>query len=273
MTSELIYHHTTTEGLIGIVSTGNIWATDIEFLNDHAEFKAGLEELKRTCAQCSDDAPPELQPAYQVIEELIKENLIRRRLYISSFTKSRDDLRQWMSYGRPNASYCIAFDREALAHGCGSASNGHSEQVYRLIDVDYSQAALKEHLRPDMLRSRIMKMSKDPSSDGAIFMPLFNDLMFGTCSIKNSAFKDEKETRLIFSTRQVDQTSEATMFRSAGGMVIPYIPVNIPTAAIKEIIIGPTVDQVLAERGVELLLSRHRITATITHTKNSLRQF
>lgn len=33
----LLYHFTTTDGLIGIISKSEIWATEILYLNDHSE--------------------------------------------------------------------------------------------------------------------------------------------------------------------------------------------------------------------------------------------
>lgn len=273
MSSDLIYHHTTTDGLIGIVSNASIWATDIEFLNDYAEFKAGLEELTRACMECSNSAAPELHGAYTAIEELIRDNLTRRRLYVSSFTKTRDDLRQWMSYGRPNASYCVAFDKTILSENCGDSASENNDAVYKFTDVDYSKTALTALLNPETIRENIMKMRTEKGSPGILFMPLINDLMFATCSIKNNEFRDEKETRLIYSTRAADDIDRATKFRSSGGMIVPYVPVKIPTRAIKEVIIGPSVDNALSRQGVKQLLLHHGVKAEISHTGTSLRQF
>ena len=39
MSEDNLYHYTTQEGLLGIVEKGEIWATNIFYLNDAAEFK------------------------------------------------------------------------------------------------------------------------------------------------------------------------------------------------------------------------------------------
>ena len=37
-TPKYLYHYTTQEGLLGIVASGSLWATDITYLNDAMEF-------------------------------------------------------------------------------------------------------------------------------------------------------------------------------------------------------------------------------------------
>ncbi|GAF99954.1 unnamed protein product, partial [marine sediment metagenome] len=37
--SKIVYHYTSLEGLIGIINSQRIWATDILYLNDASEFK------------------------------------------------------------------------------------------------------------------------------------------------------------------------------------------------------------------------------------------
>src|SRR6266508_2584918 len=48
---DTVHHYTTPAGLIGIISTGEIWGTDIRFLNDSSELKVAtdlvLEEFDR----------------------------------------------------------------------------------------------------------------------------------------------------------------------------------------------------------------------------------
>src|SRR6201999_2340266 len=38
-------HYTSTPGLLGIIDTGHLWATDLAYLNDASEFNFGLIHL------------------------------------------------------------------------------------------------------------------------------------------------------------------------------------------------------------------------------------
>jgi hypothetical protein len=44
---KLLYHYTTAESLLGIVQSRSLWATDIRFLNDTAEFSFARDVLLR----------------------------------------------------------------------------------------------------------------------------------------------------------------------------------------------------------------------------------
>ena len=63
-TPDILYHYTSQEGLLGIIGTGNIWATDILYLNDATEYtyayKMIMEELNRHLSSvgCSKDGSP-----------------------------------------------------------------------------------------------------------------------------------------------------------------------------------------------------------------------
>lgn len=38
--SELLYHYTSAEGVLGITSPDSLWATNIRYMNDSREFRA-----------------------------------------------------------------------------------------------------------------------------------------------------------------------------------------------------------------------------------------
>ena len=40
---EVIYHYTTQAGLLGIIGNGEIWASDLRYLNDSAEYHHALK--------------------------------------------------------------------------------------------------------------------------------------------------------------------------------------------------------------------------------------
>ena len=40
---ETLYHYTTQDGLLGIVRSGELWATNVQYMNDRREFFVALE--------------------------------------------------------------------------------------------------------------------------------------------------------------------------------------------------------------------------------------
>jgi hypothetical protein len=43
--AELLDHYTSTSGLLGVVTTKTLWATDASFLNDAPEMRFGREQV------------------------------------------------------------------------------------------------------------------------------------------------------------------------------------------------------------------------------------
>ena len=53
----LLYHYTTSEGLVGIVSTHSLWATEAAFLNDFSEFSYGEGVIKSAVQFLHENVP------------------------------------------------------------------------------------------------------------------------------------------------------------------------------------------------------------------------
>jgi hypothetical protein len=71
--------------------------------------------------------------------------------------------------------------------------------------------------------------------------------------VKEPSFSEEKEWRLLI----VEECAERVLFRVGPGRAVPYMEVALPEPSlVREIVIGPAVDQRLNRRGVEQLLAR-----------------
>lgn len=109
-----VYHYTDAKGLIGILSEGRLWATDIRYLNDSSELRHA-EEIQR-----------------QVIDEIVStspDGSLQRKLsakayhgmhlqthnpYVVCFCEEDDLLTQWKTYGSWGSGFSVGFDRRKL---------------------------------------------------------------------------------------------------------------------------------------------------------------
>ena len=269
----LIYHHTTTDGLIGILENNSIWATDIEFLNDYEEFLVGLREIKDVIERNRNSQKNivEVADMYDLLGRVLRENLLGRNTFIASFTKTRDNLRQWMSYGKPNSSYSIGFDPGVLENMPLDPLRHRSDELaYSLKNVDYElDTLISRTLNFDNLKK--MLLGKNFSAE--ILHKVVNDVMFGCCLVKRKHFSDENEVRMVLQTRKMDMPYSKSRFRNWGGVATPYINVPIPMHSIKEIIIGPSISRDLAKLGVARLIRQKNIACDISHSECTLRQY
>lgn len=268
-----IYHYTDVNGLLGIISKKSLWATDIRFLNDSMEYYAGVEaltelcsEMIETCRNSKDSVYKSATSLYKIIPKFIKNNLENRNSYITSFTSSRDNLRQWMTYCPKNSGYAIAFNKDKIL--ISGEAERQNNIVCRLETVDYKKERVRQMLNIDSIVNNIISKKLNVEVAASEFV---NDMLFHCCAIKNEEFYDEKEIRLV--TQSSSQKNHPVQFRSKSGIIIPYFEYPIELDWIEEVMIGPTTNMKLARLGLEELLERNSVNCKIEESKCSLRVF
>ena len=162
MEQEIIYHYTSSEGLIGILRNQHIRMTNVKFLNDSKELvhgvdlakqhlKEAIEELKETNENINTIAnslsplskglfslgalnkhPPQTPafPSKYRFTDIAFGQLINwvdtlsktAPFYTASFCKKGNILRQWMAYC-PEGGYAIGFNFSKLKNNCLNETN------------------------------------------------------------------------------------------------------------------------------------------------------
>lgn len=270
--------------MLGILCSKTLRATDIRFLNDYQEFEMGfnhiidiLKERINSNFHKDEKLNDSIKNIYIVLQKFIYEDLETRRSYITSFTDKKDNLRQWMAYGKANASYCIGFKAE-IFDLFKKKHRRMREFAYHFKPVSYDGNKVAQHiLEPKTLLSELNKLlengkNRQEASKKAADL-IINELMFSVCSVKPGQFIDESESRLIFQTRCPDVHPKKINFSERSGIVVPHIDISFDYDWIEEIIIGPNIQKELAEKGLKSLLESKEINCKITHTQCTLRQF
>ena len=253
-----VYHYTSLEGFVGIVSSRSVWMTEFAYLNDRREVRYGLDLLLETV-----NALLEIAPDANVRDLLStwKEKLggAKNRICIASFSGDDDSLSQWRAYG----PIAVGFPVRSLSL--------HVDQG-RLQPVDYdltSQKKLVEiyvhHLvstfQADLQGNRLERIPHvyhklDLLVELAVFF-------------KDPAFRAENEYRLtyidlpeIFESMGIK--SPARSFRAVRGRLVPYVPSTQVRLSehrdfpleISEVVLGPETDDLL-EQGVREFLDEN----------------
>lgn len=272
-----IYHYTSGDGLLGIISSNTLRATEINFLNDFKEFSHGLEIIENQLSQFSEkikinNAGINLSSLIGIMKSIITENISNRQNFIVSFTENGDYIRQWMSYGKPNSSYCIGFDKDLLkSHIDDQVNKGILDVAFKIEKVEYTNTPNEKIPEINGIFEKIMSGQKADSN--SLIAEFISSQMFNVCRIKTTQFDDEEETRIILQSKKYKASCEQTKFREKGGVIIPFIEVKFPVESIKEIIIGPNINAEMAKRGIHQITRHYGITCDITTSKCSLRQF
>ena len=272
---DLLYHYTSAEGLLGIAGTkrqkGAFWLTQIQYMNDREEWyhafrlaqseiaksepkSSGLREALRGIFGINHDDSMQIDPDIRMSAGF-------SRVFVLSLTEDGDLLSQWRGYAS-NGGYSLGFrvgDLKKLAINNGLA----------LVPCIYA-----DDIKLGLLRSEIEQVERsleageiDPnyaSSDiGSVRdralqtarVRLQNVCYSHAVYLKHASFAEEREWRI---TGGITSDDERARWRTRGNMIIPYCEIPIDASSlspvpVREVIIGPAVDDHLAQHAIQLM--------------------
>lgn len=257
-TPATVYHYTNSAGLLGIINTRAIWASDVRFMNDTAEAIYGRNAIRTYCQARASASSREKAICESIIKILAQvQSADNTTSYIACLSAEGNDLSQWRAYG---ASYgiSIGFDLQALrAHG-QELPIPWTFNIRKVMYDPQPQRALIDH--------HYVRIAKDLTGaessvevDRAAIRFLVDALNFAP-TLKHPAFKGEREFRIhVFLSGDPGHRKEIKIRDAAMGL-IPYlkIPLCLPgqdvITVMREIVIGPQRHPQEAKQAVRALL-------------------
>jgi hypothetical protein len=247
-------HYTTLAGLFGIVENGQLWASNVLFLNDSRELQHGLEATLSALKVFYDDATYlSWHSALTAAARELELGSVIPNTYVTCLSEDADSLSQWRAYGGEVQGIAITFQRAALER----ALSPKRARLHRVIYGDFSTtkkmtAALKRELATlDEMEDLIGSSTESEKERAAL------NMMCGLLpQFKHWGFHDEREYRFII---QHDTLTDEVCFRVQRNVLVPYVKLGSASSKlpIKVITIGPGKDQALTERSVRIYLDRH----------------
>ena len=280
----IVYHYTTPTGLLGIVNSQKIWATDLAYMNDAAELSYGIKLVLKTANALLDSRTQfihsqEFSPlsssmlnyAFDAIRQLLS-------TCIACFCEKGDPLSQWRGYAVAGG-YAIGFDGAKLRTSTASTvtlplvpviydlaqqrqavENSTEQALTQILELiaelnekyeagrsfaGLEQSQLSENMT-NGLRAGLISLTQEH------FLTLFK-----LCAqLKDPAFREEREWRLC---NLVAIEDKHINFRVGHLGLIPYtqIPLSTNTTLpIKEVVIGPRPEPELRVGAVRSMLTR-----------------
>lgn len=253
---DLLFHYTTAVGLMGIIGSGKIWTTKIQYMNDNSELQLAFDyirneiELQRNGIEKT-RTEEELDEMCKVLDSTEKINVS-----VASFTEMGDQLSQWRGYCEIGNGYSLGFDGHQLRKLV------HSQNGYNLVPCIYDELEHKRLVKAlvDYYPTKKMLDATRTDDDGLndIFnfsLAFANSVLFLAPLIKSASFREEKEWRLI--TPVLAYTD--AKFRKGNYSIIPYWEFDVDIEnTLKAIIIGPTPEPKLSSTAVQGLLFQKR---------------
>lgn len=277
--AKTLFHYTDQSGLIGILSSQVIWASDSQFLNDTKELRFGFEVLIRelrtnsfaergTLSQqefTGSGAPHIAAKLHTAADFLERSGQFGEEhtpiVYVCSFSAVADSLSQWRGYGGNGGGFAIGFDKEVLA-GLASASSDSSgrgdprRSVVGPLKMAYGEQGARAAARDLILAVQHDRAPNHPVPSGIALAT--NECIRMLASTKNGAFADEEEYRLLVAGMQEDSRGEhaAVKFRVGASAPTPYIELPLPPSAFASIVVGPGGNRTLREDVCQRMLNR-----------------
>jgi hypothetical protein len=275
----ILYHYCSSEAFLKIITGRNIRLSMLDMSNDLLEGKwvhSVIEEEVRSREKTKNRS----------------DQFMRAVETATSFTfaagfclsEKSDQLSQWRGYADDGFGFALGFDAEYL-RALGTWYRDNRESGFGLQKVNYDVQDYHADL------SQILSMAESALEQGALTFPTLFDhagegaeekalsrdkatkrfysalspLMFLCHHIKNPAFKEEQEWRLISvlmnSEAPVLKVEDHCDFRSARDRLIPYRSVELIDLSLQpvpEVVIGPR--NISRIDYVKAMLSKHGFT-------------
>jgi hypothetical protein len=272
----ILYHYTDQEGLLGIISKAELWATNVSYMNDAREFQGALliadRWLRKTEYGLDDYIDMEIAPDTVPMR---KQVAIRMAKALNSITKSAnicvvcfctdgDLLSQWRSYAANSFGYSIGFNSYELKlsgmanvftlGACIYEIRLQLKIIRQICDYYLQEIVVASYSLDDIIKHFVVCVKEC----GAFF--------------KDPGFSEEKEWRLV----TPDFPINVMMFRKGKSFIIPYGRVRFSGAqkrCISSVRIGPCPHVDLAKSAVRSLLLKHQIDQNVDHSSIPFRDW
>lgn len=240
-------HYTDVSGLMGILQSYSLWASNVSYLNDRRELMHGLDATAEVLEGYIKERPElSLRFAHGVIEDLRKSKL--PDVYACCFCRKADLLSQWRGYGGVAQGVSITFrgsELESLFKKFGGTA----------MEVIYDKERTAESARKALHRA--LDMFEDilgPSSAQEKETRLAAAITRLVPRFKDNGFAEEDEWRFVI---QRERDFSQVKFRERSGVVIPYLVISADDndlLPIQYITVGPGKNQDVTMRSIEVLL-------------------
>jgi len=264
----LLYHYTNLTGLLGIVKSRTLWASDVRYMNDSAELKHASDliglEVKERIARGEGQADLLNQFAEWVRHRISSGHL----LFAASFRSQGNLLSQWRGYSSQGKGVSLGFPAEYIIERakrqqfqigkCIYDPTRQRKLINRIIDVVQTQG--QKQLRGSETREEYVAVYQQ------VFEQIEIDLLRIAAILKHPSFSEEKEWRIV-SPVFSDVVSALPMtvrFREAHAMLVPYVEFDLraddPALPILDhLFLGPTQHINLSMNSLRMFLAQNGI--------------
>lgn len=245
---QIIYHYTDVNGLIGLITSGCIWATHVSRLNDSSEYLHGIQLVTEFVQNnIPDSSRPLIEKALAKLQSV--------DTYVASYSTKHDLLSQWRNYTGSRVGYSLGFATVEMA--------ALDDKMPPLEQVIY-----KEDTAKSILTRLLHKVDEFLNVNGHVFGEVEVFYLLGmvqatlniiACIIKHHKFEEESEFRQFYQPGATSLELEPHFRQGCFGLTA-YVKIcfheenRLP---LRTVTIGPCQDFETEANSLKALLSRY----------------
>jgi hypothetical protein len=267
--SGLLFHYTSLDAFTRIVRDGQLYASDIRYLNDSAELSHTVSLLRealerryraadrigRAGGNISVMMAPAFPPEFLAF---LDEMIDARGCHVVCFSKNGNQLSQWRGYCPPHRGISIGFEAQDLLTRGNQQGFALRQCIYDWRRQRRTAAALVDG----------MHFNAEATTDIERYKyEVFEAFQEIAATLKHPRFKEEAEYRLISQVRWGQSPLPEVDYREGKSMLIPFrrfhLPIDNSHVKIAKVVVGPTPHVRQALRAVKDFLSVQKKLAGI----------
>jgi hypothetical protein len=230
-----LYHYTSGQGIFGILNSGELHCSNVDFLNDPSE-KSYFTDLLKVVLTDSNESNTIYQTLYN--ESYIQSIEDPFETFIASFSKNNDSLSMWNYYAKGNG-YNLGLDIDKVIE-----TNENSKLYIQKIELSYDKAKqieetiifilsqkanykryleISELLKTNLSEDMYYDLGYEQHNITGEFNHYIHNFKLG---YKHQAYESEEEVRLIISEHPTEK--QKTKFKiSENGVFVEYLPLKL----------------------------------------------
>lgn len=260
-----LYHYTTFTGLLGIVKSRALWASDIRYMNDSAELRHTADLIRAEVRERIEAGHPDSVLLTQFVDWVAHRITNGHLLFGASFRSQGNLLSQWRGYSTPGRGVSLGFCPEYILR-CAA------RQRFMIGKCVYEPSRQRMLIRKvidavEQLAARQAAGARTTSERAAFYQEAFaeveTDLLRLAAILKHPSFREEKEWRIV-SPVITDDGEARILFREGHAMLVPYIEFALGLDPepfdLEHVFLGPTPNVNISMNSLKMFLEKNGIT-------------
>lgn len=247
-----LYHFTNCASLYGMLSGYSMdnpyltmWATHSSFMNDSSEYEYGKKKCMDVLRLFEKQSNiPSDKSIFKCGKKRLEEFMTEDAPFLISLSGNIESAAMWSMYSSNGSGIALKFD-------VGILRNEHLLKEDNSVEpagcIYYKTAADVLNKHRAYIEGTHAALSYFSEVEDTILRHIL--LLDVASQIKHHSFEYEDECRIV-----VPKGNQPPKFRMRDNVIVPYIEVKIPIAALKGIIVGPTANFDYIKKSIEMYI-------------------